>query len=74
MPFILRSARFEVKIGQNPREISGFSKKSEIRDQQINSEIRKKPVSYNDICILVEKNADIPIIENELNYLVLLRY
>ena len=46
-----------------------ISKKSEIRDQQINSEIRKKPVSYNDICILVEKNADIPIIENELNNL-----
>ena len=46
-----------------------ISKKSEIRDQQINSEIRKKPVNYNDICILVEKNADIPIIENELNNL-----
>tara|TARA_A100001037_G_C15154301_1_gene642996 strand:- start:10137 stop:12890 length:2754 start_codon:yes stop_codon:yes gene_type:complete len=48
-----------------------ISKKSKIRDEQINSEIPKKTVTYNDICILVEKNADIPIIENELNYLAI---
>ena len=58
-----------IQISQIINDI--ISKKSEIRDQQINSEIRKKPVSYNDICILVEKNADIPIIESELNNLAI---
>jgi len=46
-----------------------ISKKWEIRDIQISSRIQKKPVIYNDICILVEKNSDIPIIENQLNNL-----
>ena len=46
-----------------------ISKKWEIRDAIIDSETRKKTATYNDICILVEKNVDIPIIENYLNNL-----